>query len=174
MKKAFIYTIRVICAIVGMLAFVMLFGEPTDEVTSLPLFGIKLLCILALWLVYKVCIYTLPEDKIQIMKEFEYSSDLLYYLHREMMKEDTKEETSHILWDWTCDSRRIMNFLCGMEKDTDELIIAFRKSGLEAGTEEEVRERCEILGQPYRVLRITKKICGIARFYVEESESLEW
>lgn len=63
MKKAFIYTIRVICAIVGMLAFVMLFGEPTGEVTCLPLFGIKLLCILALWLVYKVCIYTLPEDK---------------------------------------------------------------------------------------------------------------
>lgn len=63
MEKAFIYTIRVICAIVGMLAFMMLFGEPTDEVTSLPLFGIKLLCILALWLVYKVCIYTLPEDK---------------------------------------------------------------------------------------------------------------
>lgn len=63
MKKAFIYTIRVICAIVGMLAFVMLFGEPTDEVTYFPLFGIKLLCILALWLVYKVCIYTLPEDK---------------------------------------------------------------------------------------------------------------
>ena len=51
------------------------------------------------------------------MKEFEYSSDLLYYLHSEMMKEDTKKETSHILWDWTCDSRRIMKFLCGMEKD---------------------------------------------------------
>ena len=63
MKKVFIYTIRGICAIVGMLAFVMLFGEPTDELTCLPLFGIKLLCILALWLVYKVCIYTLPEDK---------------------------------------------------------------------------------------------------------------
>lgn len=63
MKKVFIYTIRVICAIVGMLAFVMLFGEPTNELTCLPLFGIKLLCILALWLVYKVCILTLPEEK---------------------------------------------------------------------------------------------------------------
>ena len=63
MKKAFIYTIRVICAIVGMLAFVMLFGEPTDELTCLPLFGIKLLCILFLSHTAKVDIYTLPEDK---------------------------------------------------------------------------------------------------------------
>ena len=104
------------------------------------------------------------------MKEFEYSSDLLYYLHSEMIKEDSKEDTYHILWDWTCDSRRIMNFLCGMEKDEEVMVIAFRKYGLEAGTEEEVRESCRILGQPYRVLRITKKICGIARFYVEEGQ----
>ena len=108
------------------------------------------------------------------MKEFEYSSDLLYYLHSEMMKEDAKEETSHILWDWTCDSGKIIHFLCDIEKYTDELIIAFRESGFEAGIEEEVRERCRVLGQPYRVIRITKKICGIARFYVEEGESLEW
>lgn len=108
------------------------------------------------------------------MKEFEYSSKLLYYLHEEMMKEDAKEETSHILWDWTCDSGTIMRFLCGMDKYEEVMIIAFRKSGLEAGTEEHVRERCEALGQTYRVLRITKKICGIATFYVEEGESLEW
>ena len=108
------------------------------------------------------------------MKEFEYSRDLLYYLHSEMMKEDAKEDTSHILWDWTCDSGRIMNFLCGMEKYEDVLLVAFRKSGLESGTEEEVRDRCRILGQPYRVLRITKKICGSARFYVDEGASLEW
>lgn len=107
------------------------------------------------------------------MKEFEYSRDLLYYLHSEMMKEDAKEATSHILWDWTCDSGKIMNFLCGMEKYEDVMVIAFRKSGLEAGTDEEVRKRCEILGQPYRVLRIIKKICGTARFYVEERDSLE-
>ena len=96
--------------------------------------------------------------------------ELLRYVVNRVIKEDSNEETSHILWDWTCDSGKIMNFLCGMEKDTDELIIAFRKSGLESGTEEEVRERCEILGKPYRVLRITKKICGIARFYVEEEK----
>lgn len=104
------------------------------------------------------------------MKEFQYSSDLLYYLHSEMMKEDAKEDTYHILWDWTCDSRRIMNFLCGMEKDEEVMVIAFRKYGLEAGTEEEVRESCRILGQPYRVFRITKKICGTERFYVEEGQ----
>lgn len=63
MKKAFIYTIRVICAIIGCMAFVMLFGEPTDEVTYLPLFGIKLLCILAIWIAFRVYIHTLPEDE---------------------------------------------------------------------------------------------------------------
>ena len=63
MKKAFIYIIRVICAIVGMLAFVMLFGEPTDEVTYLPLFGIKLLCLLSIWIAFKVYIHTLPEEE---------------------------------------------------------------------------------------------------------------
>lgn len=108
------------------------------------------------------------------MKEFEYSSKLLYYLHEEMMKEDAKEETSHILWDWTCDSSKIIHFLCNIDKDVDMMVIAFRESGLEAGTEEDVRERCRILGKPYRVLRITKKICGTARFYVKEGESLEW
>ena len=63
MKKAFIYTIRAVCAIVGMLAFVMLFGEPTDEVTYLPLFGIKLLCLLSIWIAFKVYIHTLPEEE---------------------------------------------------------------------------------------------------------------
>ena len=108
------------------------------------------------------------------MKEFEYSSKLLYYLHEEMMKEDAKEETSHILWDWTCDSGKIIHFLCNIEKDVDMMVIAFRKSGLEAGTYEDVADRCEVLGQTYRVIRITKNICGTARFYVEEGESLEW
>ena len=104
------------------------------------------------------------------MKKFEYSSDLLYYLHEEMMMEDARLDTRHILWDWTCDSRRIMSFLCGMEKDEEVMVIAFRKYGLEAGTEEEVRESCRILGAPYRVLRVRKEICGTARFYVEEEE----
>ena len=102
------------------------------------------------------------------MKKFEYSSDLLYYLHKEMMMEDARLDTSHILWDWTCDSRKIIRFLCGMDKDEEVIIVAFRKSGLEAGTEEDVNERCRVLGQPYRVIRITKKICGTVRFYVEE------
>ena len=104
------------------------------------------------------------------MKVFKYSSDLLYYLHKEMMMEDARLDTSHILWDWTCDSRVILRFLCGMDKDEEVMLVAFRKSGLEAGTEEEVNERCRILGQPYRVIRITKKVCGTARFYVEEEE----
>ena len=102
------------------------------------------------------------------MKKFEYSSDLLYYLHKEMMMEDARLDTTHILWDWTCDSSVILRFLCGMNKDKEVMLVAFRKSGLEAGTEEEVNERCRVLGRPYRVLRITKKICGTARFYVEE------
>ena len=104
------------------------------------------------------------------MKKFEYSSDLLYYLHKEMMMEDARLDTSHILWDWTCDSGKIIRFLCRMDKDEEVIIVAFRKSGLEAGTEEDVNERCRVLGQPYRVIRITKKICGTVRFYVEEEE----
>ena len=102
------------------------------------------------------------------MKEFEYSTDLLYYLHEEMMKEDAKKETIHILWDWTCCSKKIINFLCDMEKDYEKFVIAFRKYGFEAGSEDYVAEQCSILGQPYRVIRITKKICGTVRFYVEE------
>ena len=102
------------------------------------------------------------------MKKFEYSSDLLYYLHEEMMMEDARLDTRHILWDWTCYSGTIMRFLCGMKKDEEVMLVAFRKSGLEAGTEEEVNERCRVLGRPYRVIRITKKICGTAKFYVEE------
>ena len=63
MKKVFIYTIRVVCAIIGCIAFVMQFGEPTDEVQALPLFCIKLLFLLLAWIAYRVYLLTLPEEE---------------------------------------------------------------------------------------------------------------
>ena len=63
MKKVFIYTIRVICAIIGCMAFVMQFGEPTDEVQARPLFGIKLLFLLIAWIAYRVYLLTLTEEE---------------------------------------------------------------------------------------------------------------
>ena len=61
MKTTIKYIIRAICALVGMVAFVLLMGEPTEEITLANFIVIKAVSLLALWGVFKGYMCTLSD-----------------------------------------------------------------------------------------------------------------
>ena len=63
MKTTIKYIIRAICALVGMVAFVLLMGEPTEEITLANCIVIKAVSLLALWGVFKAYMLTLSEEE---------------------------------------------------------------------------------------------------------------
>ena len=63
MKTTIKYIIRAICALVGMFAFVLLVGEPTEGITRANCIVIKAVSLLALWGVYKGYLLTLSESE---------------------------------------------------------------------------------------------------------------
>ena len=63
MKTTIKYIIRVICALVGMVAFVLLMGEPTEEITLANFIVIKAVSLLALWGVFKGYMCTLSASE---------------------------------------------------------------------------------------------------------------
>lgn len=63
MKTTIKYIIRAICALVGMTAFILLVGEPTEEITLANCIVIKAVSLLALWGVYKGYLHTLSESE---------------------------------------------------------------------------------------------------------------
>ena len=60
--------IRSICDIVGMVAFVLLIGEPTEDITLANCIVIKAVSLLALWGVFKAYMCTLSDEE---REEFE-------------------------------------------------------------------------------------------------------
>lgn len=95
-------------------------------------------------------------------------NELLAKVYMRVLKEDEKKETSHILWDWGCSVEKFTEWLCSLFANfpsKEPFIIAFRQSGLEAGTIQEVDSRCRILGKPYLTLRIDK---GTTRYSINE------
>lgn len=63
MKTTIKHIIRAICALVGMTAFILLMGEPTEEITLANCIVIKAVSLLALWGVYKGYMCTLSESE---------------------------------------------------------------------------------------------------------------
>ena len=65
MKTTIKYIVRAICALMGMVAFVLLMGEPTEEITLANCIIIKVVSLLALWGVFKgyMCTLTKAERK---------------------------------------------------------------------------------------------------------------
>jgi hypothetical protein len=63
MKTTIKYIIRAICALVGMVAFVLLIGEPTEEITLANCIVLKGVSLLALWGVFKAYMLTLSEEE---------------------------------------------------------------------------------------------------------------
>lgn len=55
--------VRTICAIVGFFSFLLLIGEPTEEVTFTECVLFKLGSLLGLWAAFKVYVRTLSEEE---------------------------------------------------------------------------------------------------------------
>lgn len=52
---------RAICALLGMIAFLVLVGEPTDEVTLSECIFMKIVSLVIMWGAFKVYVCTLSE-----------------------------------------------------------------------------------------------------------------
>ena len=63
------YIIRVVCAIVGFVAFLLVAGEPTEEVSMVECIIIKAVALLALWGMFKVYMCTLTEGERREIEE---------------------------------------------------------------------------------------------------------
>ena len=63
------YIIRVVCAIVGFVAFLLVVGEPTEEVSMVECIIIKAVALLVLWGVFKGYMCTLTEDERREIEE---------------------------------------------------------------------------------------------------------
>lgn len=63
--------VRTICAIVGFFSFLLLVGEPTDEVTFTECVLFKLGSLLGLWAAFKVYMCTLSERERKELEDEE-------------------------------------------------------------------------------------------------------
>ena len=61
MKTTVKYIMRAICALLGMIAFLVLVGEPTDEVTLSECIFMKIVSLVIMWGAFKVYVCTLSE-----------------------------------------------------------------------------------------------------------------
>lgn len=82
-------------------------------------------------------------------------TELLRYIAETVLTYEKLEITSHILWDYMCDSKKLLDWLI-IGSNTEAFYIAIRKSGLEAGSKEYVKSRCEALGLPIHTMEISK------------------
>ena len=74
--------------------------------------------------------------------------ELLRKINKIVIKEDTKEYTSHILQDWMCSTNKLIDWICKVDKN-NPFIIVIRKYGLEAGYENYINERLKVLSNEY-------------------------
>ena len=63
------YIVRAVCAIVGVVAFLLVVGEPTEEVSMVEYIIIKAVALLALWGMFKVYMCTLTEGERREIEE---------------------------------------------------------------------------------------------------------
>lgn len=82
-------------------------------------------------------------------------TELLRYISETVLTYEKMEVTSHILWDYMCDSQKLLDWLT-IGSNTEQFYIAIRKSGLASGTKEQVNELTKILGQSIHTIEICK------------------
>ena len=89
-------------------------------------------------------------------------TELIRYIAETVLAYEKLEVTAHILWDYTCDSSKMISWMCDDRKQ-EPLIIAIRKHGVEIGDKEYVSDRLRSLGQAIHTIeiyRIKKFISG--------------
>ena len=94
-------------------------------------------------------------------------TELIQYIAETVLSYEKLEVTSHILWDFMCDSHKIIQWTVD-DRNKDAFYIAIRKSGLETGSKENVDKRCAVLGKPIHTIEIHKIIDRHADFGVKE------
>ena len=82
-------------------------------------------------------------------------TELIRYISETVLTYEKVEVTAHILWDYTCDSSKMISWMCDNRKQ-EPLIIAIRKHGVEIGDKEYVSDRLRSLGQAIHTIEITK------------------
>lgn len=82
-------------------------------------------------------------------------TELIRYIAETVLTYEKLEVTAHILWDYTCDSSRMISWMCDDRKQ-EPLIISIRKHGVEIGDKEYVSDRLRVLGQAIHTIEITK------------------
>ena len=85
-------------------------------------------------------------------------TELIQTITKTILDYEMREETSHILWDWTCSTDNLIQFLLGRFPSAgSSLYIYIRQQGLEIGTLEDVTELCSKLGEPIYRMKIDRK-----------------
>lgn len=82
-------------------------------------------------------------------------TELLRYIAETVLTYEKLEITSHILWDYMCDSQKLLDWLVD-GRATESFFIAIRKMGVESGSKDYVHERLQSLGSPIHVIKISK------------------
>lgn len=82
-------------------------------------------------------------------------TELIRYIAETVLTYEKLEVTAHILWDYTCDSSKMISWMCDDRKQ-EPLIISIRKHGVEIGDKEYVSDRLKVLGQAIHTIEITK------------------
>ena len=82
---------------------------------------------------------------------------LMQKVYSTILDFDKHGYTSHVLWDWACDTSKFMNWLIGYENAEEPFYIFIRRTGCEAGTLEYVSERCAEFGGLVLMIKIEKE-----------------
>lgn len=84
-------------------------------------------------------------------------TELMQKVYNTILDYEMEGDTSSILWDWSCDTSKFMNWLMEYENAEEPFYIYIRQSGCEAGSLDYVCERCATLGEPILRIKIEKK-----------------
>ena len=82
-------------------------------------------------------------------------TELLRYIAETVLTYEKLEVTRCIIWDYMCDSNKILKWICEYSAQ-EPIIIAIRKHGVEVGNKEYVSERLRVLGEAIHTIEITK------------------
>lgn len=81
-------------------------------------------------------------------------NEVLKYVHGVIYEYAQKEEFSHTIWDFYCDTLKLLDWLQECQMNDSEFCIAIRHQGVECGDSEYVAQRCKHLGKSVHSLAI--------------------
>ena len=82
---------------------------------------------------------------------------LMQKVYNTILDYDKHGYTSHVLWDWACDTSKFINWIIGYENAEEPFYIFIRRSGCEAGTLDYVSKRGAEFGIPVLKIKIEKE-----------------